>query len=65
MTKKEQLLKASDLMQILEISRSRSYRLINSGCFPTLRVGNNIYVTRTSLNNWLYGNSVLRGECND
>ena len=42
-----------DIQQILSISRPTVYKMIDQGCFQTVRVGNRTMITKASFDIWL------------
>jgi excisionase family DNA binding protein len=42
-----------EIRQILGIGRRQAYELCNSGCFPIIRVGHIIRVSKASFDHWL------------
>ena len=49
----ERLLTAKDIQYILGMRKNKTYELLNSKGFPTLRIGKRIYVKRSKLNEWI------------
>jgi predicted DNA-binding transcriptional regulator AlpA len=47
------LLTPKDVQGIFSVSRGVAYRLMNAKGFPTIRVGNRLYVTQQALDEWL------------
>ena len=45
----EKLLKAKEVAEILQVSRSQAYRLMSQGEIPTVHVGNSVRVRRGDL----------------
>jgi excisionase family DNA binding protein len=52
----KQLLKASEVARILNISRSLVYRLIHSGKIPHIRINQAVRVHNDDLNRFIEGN---------
>jgi len=52
----EQLLKASEVARILNISRSLVYRLIHTGKIPYIRINQAVRVHHDDLNKFIEGN---------
>lgn len=50
---KKQYLSALQIMQILGISRSAAYKLLDGTQFPVAHVGRNLRVEAEVFNNWL------------
>ena len=48
-----ELLTCKDLQDILQIGRDTAYALLHSQTFPTIRINNRLYVTRSALEDWL------------
>ena len=53
----QQLLKGSDVAQILNISRSQAYRLMQQGVIPTVRIGRSVRVRRENLAEYITQNT--------
>ena len=49
----ERLLTPKDLQYIFGIGKNRAYELMNSSGFPTLKINNRMYVSKTALNKWI------------
>ena len=43
----------NDIAAILGIDRATAYKLVNSGAFKTIRIGNMIRISRKSFEDWL------------
>ncbi|MBM6897929.1 helix-turn-helix domain-containing protein [Pseudoflavonifractor capillosus] len=43
----------NDIAAILGIGRATAYKLVNSGAFKTIRIGNMIRISRKSFEDWL------------
>ena len=43
----------NDIAAILGIGRASAYKLVNSGSFKTIRIGNMIRISRKSFEDWL------------
>ena len=43
----------SDIATILSVSRTTAYKLVNSGLFKTIRIGNMIRISRKSFEAWM------------
>ncbi len=57
------LLKAHEVAQILNISRSLSYRLMQSGAIPAIRIRNSVRVSQVDLDKYISTlKSILPGE---
>ncbi len=54
--KDEQLLKASEVARILNISRSLVYRLIHTGRIPSIRINQAVRIHNDDLNRFIEGN---------
>ena len=55
-TQLDKLLKASEVAEILNISRSLSYRLIQKGDIPSVQIGKAIRVRKEDLSNYIAEN---------
>lgn len=42
-----------EIQEILGIGRNATYNLIKTGCFKTVRIGNNIRISKKSFDEWL------------
>ena len=49
----DRLLTAKDIARIFSTGKNRAYELMNSSGFPTLKVGNRLYVARKALDRWI------------
>jgi excisionase family DNA binding protein len=49
----EKLLKAVDVAKVLNISRALSYRLLESGQIPTIRINRTVRVKLSDLKNFI------------
>ena len=49
----DKLLTPKDIQRIFSIGKNRAYELMRSSGFPTIRIGNRLYVTKDSLDEWL------------
>nr|DAL75873.1 MAG TPA: helix-turn-helix domain protein [Caudoviricetes sp.] len=49
----DQLLTYKELMSMFHIGKGRAYELLHSSGFPTIRIGNRMYVSRRHLSEWL------------
>jgi excisionase family DNA binding protein len=52
------LLRPEEAGQVLGISRSKVYAMLNSGQLPSIRAGRTIRVPRAALEKWIEGNTV-------
>ena len=43
----------NDIAAVLSIGRASAYKLVNSGLFKTIRIGNMIRISRKSFEDWL------------
>jgi excisionase family DNA binding protein len=48
-------LDVKDVQQILSIGRPQAYKLVKSGAFHTVRVGNRIKISKATFKKWLEG----------
>ena len=44
-----------DIMKLLDIGRNQAYQLVNSGEFPTRKVGRKILIPKAGFMKWLEG----------
>ena len=51
------VLNANQLAAALGISRAGAYRLLNTGTFPTLRIGKRLLVPKDKLIDWIEQNT--------
>ena len=51
------VLNANQLAAALGISRAGAYRLLNTGTFPTLRIGKRLLVPKDKLIDWIERNT--------
>lgn len=51
--KEDRLLTATDLQDILHVSKTRAYELLHSSCFPTIKINSRYYVNSRHLSEWL------------
>lgn len=51
------VLNANQLATTLGISRAGAYQLLNTGTFPTLRIGNRLLVPKDKLIGWIEKNT--------
>lgn len=49
-----ELLRASDVMQVLGIGRTKAYQLMQDGTLPVLRIGKAVRVPKGALLNWIH-----------
>ena len=49
----DQLLRASDIAEFLDVSKSRAHELMANGTLPAIRIGRSIRVSRKSLERWV------------
>ena len=51
-----------DIQQILSLGKTRTYELMRSDGFPSFRLNNRLYVTKTNFEKWLnkYTNKTFR-----
>ena len=49
----DQLLRASDIAEFLNVSKSRAHELMANGTLPAIRIGRSIRVSRKSLERWI------------
>lgn len=61
----EKLLTAEEVALILNISRSKAYRLMRLKEIPTITIGKNVRVSENDLNNYISKNRVYEGDQND
>lgn len=54
------LLNPRDLQALLGISRDSCYKLMNSKYFPSIKIGNKLYVSKVALDNWMINDKVRR-----
>ena len=54
----KQLLKGNDVAQILNISRSKAYQLMQLGIIPTVRIGHSVRVQYESLMQFIEKNTI-------
>lgn len=47
------MLTTNDLMNILGVSRTRAYQIINIAGFPAVRIGKLVYMEKYALRQWL------------
>jgi excisionase family DNA binding protein len=52
-----QLLKAPRVAELLDISKSKAYSLMQSGELPTIRMGRNLRVPAKALRRWIDDNT--------
>jgi len=52
---KKMAYKVDDIQSILSISRPTAYKLVNSGAFPVVKVGQQIRIPAKSFDAWLNG----------
>ena len=52
-TPKNRTYTVEDIAAILGIGKSSAYKLVNSGEFQTIRIGNMIRISRKSFEDWL------------
>lgn len=43
----------ADIVEMLGIGRSTAYKLVESGCFKTVRIGSAIRISKKSFDEWL------------
>lgn len=58
----DRLLTYKDIQFIFGVGKNRAYELMNSSGFPTLRIGERMYVSREALRKWIatYTNKTYR-----
>lgn len=49
----DRLLTPKDLQVIFSIGKNRAYELMNSSGFPTLKINNRMYVSKSALDKWI------------
>ena len=49
----DKLLTSKDIQRIFSIGRTHAYELMRSNGFPTIKVGNRLYVEKDALDRWL------------
>lgn len=54
-TEYSDVLDVKDVQQILSIGRPQAYKLVKSGAFHTVRVGNRIKISKVVFKKWLEG----------
>ena len=65
------VLNANQLAEALGISRAGAYQLLNTGTFPTLRIGKRLLVPKDKLIDWIEQNTgggnanLKRNDCPD
>lgn len=47
------ILRANDIMEILDVGRDRAYSLLKSPSFPSTKIGKTYFVTDEKFNEWL------------
>lgn len=45
--------KVSDIEEILQLSRTKTYALVNQGLFPVLRIGKALRIPAEPFDNWM------------
>lgn len=45
-----------DIQQIFKLGRDKTYQLMNSRGFPTIKIGRTSYVPKDKLEKWINGN---------
>jgi len=60
----EALLRAMEVSRILNISRSMTYQLLQSGRIPVVRIGNSVRVRPKDLNEFINQNLDQKGRIN-
>jgi len=60
----EKLLTADEVAEILNISRSKAYRMMRLKEIPTITIGKNVRVSEKDLNNFIFKNRVYEGDQN-
>lgn len=48
-----EFLTVKQMMQLLNISKTTAYKLINTDSFPAIRIGRSIRIDKKELQNWL------------
>jgi len=61
----EKLLTADDVAQVLNISRSKVYRMMRDKDIPTITIGKNVRVTREDLDTFVTTNREYNGDENE
>jgi len=49
----DRLLTYKDIQYIFGVGKNRAYELLNSSGFPTLKIGNRMYVSKKALDEWI------------
>ncbi len=44
---------------IAQCGKDSAYKLVNSGQFPTFRVGNRVRIPKTTFLDWMYGSNAI------
>lgn len=47
----------SDIQRIMSLGRTRAYELMRSDGFPSIKLNNRIYITKTNFEKWLDKNT--------
>ena len=61
----EKLLTADDVAHVLNISRSKVYRMMRDKDIPTITIGKNVRVTREDLDTFVTTNREYNGDENE
>lgn len=49
----EEMLTVEDIMRIFHMGKNRAYGMMRAQGFPSIRINNRSYVTRSDLNDWI------------
>lgn len=49
----DRLLTYKDIQYIFGVGKNRAYELLNSSGFPTIRIGERMYVSKKALDEWI------------
>jgi excisionase family DNA binding protein len=54
----EKFFTVPEVTELLKISRSKTYRLVQSGAIPQIKIGRNVRIKESDLLNWIDQNYV-------
>lgn len=53
-----------EMMDALQIGRSKAYEIVNAKCFPSFRIGRKILISREGLEEWIRNGGTAQDENN-